>query len=217
MSIRILLADDHSIVRAGLRSLLDKEPDIEVVAEAENGRSTVRLAEELCPDVVIMDISMEDLNGIEATRQITSHSRQIKILALSMHRDEQFVAGMFAAGASGYLLKDCAVDELTQAIRAVVAHETYLSPAISSIIVKGYVSRLSKSDLSPSAALTTKEREILQLLTEGRTSKQIASRLNLSVRTVENHRQQIMKKLDIHSIAELTKYAIRKGLTSLES
>ena len=217
MTIRVLLAEDHSIVRAGLRSLLEKEPDIEVVAEAKDGRTTVRLSRELSPDVVIMDISMEDLNGVEATRQIRADSPQVAVLGLSMHSDEQFVVGMLSAGALGYLIKDCAVEELTQAIRTVVSQKTYLSPAISGILVKAYVSRLSTGDSSPSSILTTKEREVLQLLAEGKTSKQIASGLNLSVRTIENHRQQVMKKLDMHTIAELTKYAIRKGITSLES
>ncbi len=217
MSTRILLADDHSIVRAGLRSLLEKERDMQVVAEAEDGRSTVRLAQELSPDVVVMDISMEELNGIEATRQIVTSMPEAKIIALSMHSDEQFVAGMLTAGASGYLIKDCVVDELTQAIRTVVAHGIYLSPAISSVIVKGYLKRLLRGGKVPSSILTTKECQVLQLLAEGRTSKEIASRLNLGVRTVDNHRQQIMKKLDIHTVAGLTKYAIRQGLTSVGS
>jgi len=216
MNIRVLLAEDHSIVRAGLRSLLEKEPDIEVVAEADKGRTTVQLSRDLSPDVIIMDISMEDLNGVEATRQIMADSPHVAVLGLSMHSDEQFVAGMLAAGASGYLIKDCAVEELIQAIRTVVSQKTYLSSAISSIVVKAYVSRTSTGDSSSFSILTIKEREVLQLLAEGRTSKQIASGLNLSVRTIENHRQQVMKKLDIHTIADLTKYAIRKGITSLE-
>jgi len=217
MSIRILLADDHGIMRAGLRSLLDKEPDMEVVAEAENGRRTVQLARKLSPDVVVIDVTMPDLNGIEATRQILSEVSNVKVLALSMHSDEQFVVEMLTAGASGYLLKDCAVDELCTAIRAVVANQTFLSSEIANVVVKDYLRRLSINDFSPGSVLTSREREVLQLVAEGKTSKQIASLLHVSVKTVEAHRQQIMDKLGIRSVAELTKYAIRKGITSVET
>lgn len=217
MSIRILLADDHKIMRAGLRSLLENEPGMDVVDEAENGLRTVQLARELSPDVVVMDISMPGLNGIEATRKILSELPGVKVVALSMHLDEQFVAGMLAAGASGYLLKDCAAEELCNAIRAVVANQTYLSPGVASIVVKDYRSHLSTTDVSPSPILTAREREVLQLVAEGKTSKEIASLLNVAVKTVEAHRQQIMDKLDIRSVAELTKYAVRKGITSLET
>jgi two-component system, NarL family, response regulator NreC len=216
MSLRILLVDDHKILRAGLRALIEKEKDLEVVAETEDGHRAVELALDLSPDVIIMDISMSKLNGIDATRQITAACPDVKVLALSMHSDEHFVAGMLAAGASGYLLKDCAVEELSLAIRTAVGGNTYLSPPISKVVIKEYVSRLSKGALSPSSVLTTKEREILQLLAEGKTSKQIASSLNLSARTVEAHRREMMDKLDIHSVAELTKYAVRKGITDLE-
>ena len=216
MSTRILLIDDHKIMRAGLRALIEKEKGLEVVAEAEDGRRAVELARDLSPDVIIMDISMNKLNGIDATRQITAACPDVKVLALSMHSDEHFVAGMLAAGASGYLLKDCAVEELSLAIRTAVGGNTYLSPPISKMVMKEYVSRLTKGASSPSAVLTTKEREILQLLAEGKTSKEIASSLNLSARTVEAHRREMMDKLDIHSVAELTKYAVRKGITDLE-
>jgi len=215
MSIRVLLADDHRIVREGLRSLIDKEEDMEVVAEADNGRSAVELARDCCPDVVLMDISMCDLNGIDATRQITATSGNIKVLALSMHGDEQFVAEMLAAGAFGYLLKDCAVDELSHAIRAAVADQNYLSPSISRLLVQDYVGRLSRGDLSDASALDTREREIVQLLAEGKTSRQIASCLRMSVRTIEARRREVMAKLNVRSVAELTKYAVRKGLTEL--
>jgi len=215
MTIRVLLADDHRIMREGLRSLIDKEEDMEVVAEADNGRRAVELAREHCPDVIIMDISMRDLNGIDATRQITATSCSIKVLALSMHGDEQFVAQMLAAGASGYLLKDCAVDELSQAIRAVVSDQSYLCPSVSRILVQDHVGRLSGDGLSDASPLDTREREILQLLAEGKTSRQIASCLGVSVRTIETRRREIMDKLDVHSVAGLTKYAVRKGLTDL--
>ncbi len=217
MSTRILLADDHKITRQGLRSLLEKQKDIEVVAEAENGREAVRLAAELAPDVIIMDVTMPDLNGVEATRQILSQSSDIKIIALSMHSDALFVTEMLKSGASGYLLKDCAFEELTRAIRTVIDDKTYLSPAISGVVVEDYLHRLSKTDFSSSEVLTDREREVLQLMAEGSSTKQIALKLHISAKTVETHRRQIMAKLDIHTVAELTKYAIRKGLTSLDT
>ena len=217
MSIRILLADDHKITRQGLRSLLDKQSDMEVVAEAEEGRTAVRLVRELLPDVVIMDVSMPDLNGMEAARQITREFGNVKIVALSMHSDSLFVTEMLKSGALGYLLKDCAFEELARAIRTVVAGKTYLSPSISGVVVDDYLHRLSKADFSGLDVLTSREREVLQLLAEGKSTKQIALKLHISVKTVETHRRQIMNKLDIHTVAELTKYAIRKGLTSLET
>ncbi len=216
MSIRIILADDHKITRQGLRSLLDEQPDMEVVAEAEEGRTTLRLVRELSPDVVIMDVTMPDLNGIEATRQIVGEFDNVKIIALSMHSDTLFVTEMLKSGASGYLLKDCAFEELARAIRTVVAGKTYLSPAISGVVVDDYLHRLSKVDFSDSEVLTDREREVLQLIAEGKSTKRIALKLHISVKTVETHRRQIMNKLDIHTVAELTKYAVRKGLTSLE-
>ena len=216
MSIRILLADDHKITRQGLRSLLDKEFDMEVVAEAEQGRTAVRLVRELLPDVVIMDVSMPDLNGMEATRQIVGEFSGVKVVALSMHSDTLFVSEMLKSGASGYLLKDCAFEELARAIRTVVAGRTYLSPSVSGVVVDDYLHRLSKADFSGLEVLTDREREVLQLLAEGKSTKQIALKLHISVKTVETHRRQMMNKLDIHTVAELTKYAIRKGLTSLE-
>jgi len=216
MSIKILLADDHKITRQGLRSLLEKDDDMEVVAEAEEGRTAVQLARELLPDVVIMDVSMPDLNGMQATRQIVSESENVKIIALSMHSDTLFVSEMLKNGASGYLLKDCAFEELRRAIRTVVAGKTYLSPSISALVVEGYLQRLAKSDSSGLEMLTEREREVLQLLAEGKSTKEIALKLHISVKTVETHRRQIMNKLNIYTVAELTKYAIRKGLTSLE-
>lgn len=216
MSVRVILADDHRIMRQGLRALLESEHDIEVVDEADNGRRTVQLAREMRPDVIVMDLTMPDLNGIEATRQIVADDPGIKVLALSMHSDKRFVAGVLGAGASGYLLKDCALEELVRAIRVVVAGQVYLSPGIAGVMVEGYVREATADELPMFSALTPREREVLQLIAEGKTTKEIASVLTVSVKTVETHRQQIMNKLDIHSVAELTKYAIREGLTSLE-
>ncbi len=215
MSIKVILADDHKIMREGLRSLLEKEPDIEVVAEAENGRTAVQQVQELSPDIVIMDVSMQDLNGIEATRQIIARYPDVKVLALSMHSDKTYVAGILSAGASGYLLKDSAFDELAEAIRVVISGQFYLSSRVAASVTKDYVRHLSgTSDPSTHSNLTAREREVLQLLAEGKSKKQVALQLNMSVKTVETHRQKIMEKLDIYSIAELTKYAIREGLTS---
>jgi DNA-binding NarL/FixJ family response regulator len=214
--IKIILADDHQIVRHGLRSLLSSEPDMEVVGEADNGRAVVRLVQEKSPQVVIMDISMPDLNGIEATRQIVAESPGVKIIALSMHSDSLFVLNMFKAGASGYLLKDCALEELVKAVRTVLNRKIYLSPGISDIVIKDFVIGWSPPDSSAYSILTTREREVLQLMAEGRNTNQIAENLCVSVKTVEAHRKQLMNKLDLHSVAELTKYAIRQGLTSLD-
>jgi two-component system, NarL family, response regulator NreC len=214
--IKIVLADDHQIVRHGLRSLLSAEPDMEVVGEADNGRAVVKLVEEKSPQVVIMDISMPDLNGIEATRQILNDAPGTKVIALSMHSDSLFVLNMFKAGASGYLLKDCALEELVKAVRTVLNRKIYLSPGISDIVIKDFVIGWSPPNSSAYSILTTREREVLQLMAEGRNTNQIAESLCVSVKTVEAHRKQLMNKLDIHSVAELTKYAIRQGLTSLE-
>jgi two-component system response regulator NreC len=216
MKIRILLADDHKIVREGLRTLIEKQPGLEVVGEANSGRMALKLALELKPDVVIMDITMPDLNGIEATRQIHSEIPGVKVIALSMHSDKRLVAGILMAGASGYLLKeDCDSGELARAIRAVAINQTYLSPKIGEVVIKDYVRHLSMTASSPFSILTPREREVLQLLAEGKNAKEIASSLHVSVKTVETHRNKIMEKLDIRSIAELTKYAIRERLTPL--
>jgi DNA-binding NarL/FixJ family response regulator len=214
--IKIVLADDHQIVRHGLRSLLSVEPDMEVVGEANNGRAVVKLVREKSPQVVIMDITMPDLNGIEATRQILDEAPGIKVIALSMHSDSLFVLNMFKAGALGYLLKDCALEELVNAVRTVLKRKIYLSPGISDIVINEFVMGWCPKDSSAYSILTTREREVLQLLAEGRNTNQIAESLCVSVKTVEAHRKQVMNKLDIHSVAELTKYAIKQGLTSLE-
>ena len=216
MATRVLLADDHKIMRDGLHALLDAQPDIEVVAEAENGRKAVQLALEKKPDVIIMDISMPDLNGIEATRQIVSAMPDAKVIALSMHSDKRFVVGMFRVGASGYLLKDCASQELTHAISVVVDNQTYLSPEIAGVMIEDYMNRFPSNDSSVSSVLSAREREVLQLIAEGWPTRKIASHLYVSIKTVETHRRQIMKKLDIHSVADLTKYAIREGITSID-
>ena len=217
MSLRILLADDHRIMREGLRSLLEKQPDTEVIAEAENGRTTVQMSRRFKPDVVLMDIIMPDLNGIEATRQILAELPDIKVIALSMHSDKKFVVEMLGAGASGYLLKDTAFEELGKALHTVVNNRTYLSPKIAGLMAEDYSPSSATKDSLVSPVLTNREREVIQLLAEGKTTKQIASLLNVSVKTVETHRKKIMDKLGTNSVAELTKYAIREGLTSLDS
>lgn len=221
MKVRIMLADDHKIIRDGLKSMLAKEAGMDVVAEADDGRTAVRLACELKPDVVVMDVGMPELNGIEACRQILDRLPHVKVIALSMHSDRRFVAEMLKAGASGYLLKDCAFDELAVAIRSVMSGRPYLCPSVASMVVDDYVRHLSaprvpKSSQAAVDVLTAREREVLQLLAEGKSTKQIASTLHVSVKTIETHRHQIMEKLDLHSLAELTKYAVREGLTWLE-
>ena len=214
LSLKILVADDHKIVREGLCSLIEKEPGMEVVGEAENGQRALELVRELLPDVVVMDVAMADLNGIEATRQVIAQAPDTKVVALSMHSDRRFVAEMLRAGASGYLLKDCAFEELARAIRTVAEDQPYLNDSMARLIIKEYVEKLSANDSSAYSSLTSRERQVLQLLSEGNTTKEIACRLNISVKTVETHRRKMMDKLDIHSIAELTKYAVREGVTS---
>lgn len=216
MDIRIIIADDHKIVVDGLRTLLANQPGVQVVAQASNGRITVDLAKKLIPDIIIMDINMPDLNGIEATRQILAILPQTRIIALSMYSDTRMVGEMLKAGASGYLLKDCAFEELTKAVEMVMTSQTYLSPGITDIVIGDYVRHLTNTPSTVFSILTDREREVLQLLAEGKTTKQIATDLRISVKTVETHRQQIMERLNIHSVAELTKYAIREGITSLE-
>jgi DNA-binding NarL/FixJ family response regulator len=216
MNIRVILADDHQIVREGLRSILEKELRIQVVAQADNGRTTVQLVRELRPEIVIMDISMPDLNGIQATLQILQEVPSTKIIALSMHSDKKYVSEMLRAGASAYLLKDCAVDELERAIQAVIAGKVYVSPDVTGTMIEDYRRHVERQKPAETSNLTVKEREVLQLIAEGHSTKEIASRLGVSVQTIDTHRQHIMEKLDLHSVAELTKYAIREGLTSLE-
>jgi DNA-binding NarL/FixJ family response regulator len=215
MNIKVLLVDDHTIVRHGLRALLEKEADMEVVSEAGNGREAMLLAGELLPDVVVMDIAMPDMNGIDAARRIMADHPKINILALSMLGDKRFVFEMFSAGVKGYLLKDCAADELVRAIRAVHHGEMYLCPQIAGIVVKDFITLTPEASPEASPALTSREREVLQLIAEGKNAKEIAFILSLSSKTVDTFRQNIMKKLSLNTVAELTKYAIREGLTSL--
>ncbi len=215
-TIRILLADDHKIIRDGLKTLIEKETGMEVAAEAENGRKTVRLVQKLRPNVVIMDVTMPDMNGIEATRKIMEEVPGVRIIGLSMHSDRRYILGMLEAGACGYLLKDCAFDELAMAIRNVAAGNTYLSPRIAEVVVKGYLDKTPGPLAGLGSALTPREREVLQLLAEGMAAKEIAAHLNVSVKTVETHRRNMMEKLSMRSIADLTKYAVREGLVSIE-
>ena len=216
MNIGILIAEDHTIVREGLRSLIEKQPDMEIVCEAEDGRTAVERVREFLPDVVIMDITMPNLNGVEATRQIINEFPQIKVIALSIHSNRRFVADMLGAGATGYVLKECLFDELVQAIKAVAAGESYLSSRITGVVIEHYVKGIAAISDSPLSSLTSREREVLQLIAEGNTTKKIALDLHVSTKTIEANRRQIMEKLDVHSIAELTKYAVREGLTPLE-
>ena len=215
--ISIILVDDHAIMRDGLRHLLAEESDIEVVGEANNGREAVKLAIEKKPDIVIMDVAMQDMNGIEATRQIKSENPDIKVIALSMHSERQIVVGIFRAGASGYLLKESSSLELVEAIRTIHLGRKYLSQKISDIVLQE-ISDIKKDTGEIGVdVLTNRECEILQLISEGNSTKKIADILFISPKTVESHRANIMDKLNIHNIPELTKYAIRAGLTSLEN
>ena len=215
MKNRILLVDDHKIIRQGLRTLIEKQPDLEVIAEAEDGRTAVHLTKELLPNVVIMDVTLPEMNGIEATYRITKACPGIKIIALSMHSDKHFVAEMFRAGASGYLPKDCAFEELIQAINTVLSNRSYISPHLGGAMVKEYGCSPEKVGLSVFTHLTSREREVLQLMAEGKSTKQIACILKISIKTIETHRQHIMLKLNLRCIADLVKYAIREGLASL--
>ena len=214
--IRIMLADDHEIVRQGFRALVDKQPDMEVVAEAADGRTIVDLAVQQAPDVVVIDIGLPQLNGIDAARQILEQRPRIRVIALSVHQEARYVTEMLKAGASGYLVKTCAFDELIQAIHAVVAGEKYLSSKIAGSVVDKLIQPDSPGEPAPAAALSAREREVLQLVVEGKSSKEIAHALDVTTRTVDLHRQNIMKKLELYSVAELTKYAIREGITSLD-
>ena len=216
MCIKILLVDDHRVIREGLRSLIDKQPNMEVVGEAGDGRPAVRLALELTPHGVIMDVTMPVLNGIDATRQIVNERPEIKVLGLSIHSNKQFISYMLKAGASGYLLKNCAFEELVEAIQAVMSDHSYLSSDITNIVVDDYVNHLSDKRSSLCSALSGREREVLQLIAEGLSTKEVANSLNVSGKTVATHREHIMRKLNIHNVVELAKYAVREGLTSFD-
>jgi len=215
MAVNIILADDHTLFRQGLVSILNDELGFLVVAEADNGREVVKLARKLEADVIVMDISMPELNGIEAARQVIHENPRTKIVALSMHSDRHFVTGMLKAGAKGYLLKDCAGDELIRAVNEVLAGRYYISEGISTTVFDDYIVKLIGEE-TESSDLTGREKEVLQLIAEGKATQEIADTLYISVKTVEAHRVKIKTKLKLNSIPELTKYAIREGLTSLE-
>jgi len=215
MKLNVLIADDHRIFRQGLRSLLEKEHDLNVAAEADNGREAVDALESTPIDIAIMDIAMPGLNGIEATRKMLSMKPGLRVIGLSMHTDRRFVAEILKAGASGFVSKDSAFEELVAAIRTVLSGKVYLSPVAAGVVVNDYIHRGESSGANVFSTLTAREREVLQLIAEGRSTKQVALDLHVSVKTVETHRRQIMEKLEIYSVAELTKYAVREGLTTL--
>lgn len=214
--VKVLLAEDHGLVRAGIRSLLQKLPWLEVVGEASNGREALALIRSHHPDVVLMDIAMPELNGLEAAARIRKEHPNTRIIILSMHASEEYVLQALRAGANGYLLKDASTAELELAIQAVVKGENYLSPAVSKHVVSGYVRRVGGEPGSSTEPLTPRQREILQLIAEGNSTKQIASKLNISIKTVETHRTQLMDRLKIHDIPGLVRYAIRIGLVNSE-
>jgi len=213
MSIRILLADDHSVMRTGLRLVLERQPDFEVIAEASDGREAVGMAQQNRPAVVVMDVTMPNLNGIEAARQICAAMPDTGVVMLSMHSDEAYVLRALKAGARGYLLKESAESDLISAVRAVQAGKAFFSPAVSRMLVEDYVRQLQDREIEDSyELLTTREREILQLIAEGKSNKEIAAILILSLYTVETHRGNLMEKLGLHTVPELILYAVRKGV-----
>jgi len=216
LRIRVLLADDHRLFRDGLRTLLEQEPDLEVVGVAADGQSVLTQIGSCRPNVVLMDVSMPGLNGLEATRHLRADHPDVAVLMLSMHADHRFVVEALRAGALGYVPKDCEISELSAAIRAVFRRQFYLSPLLAGRIVRDYLALMGDRADSAFSVLSAREREVLQMLAEGRSAKDVAGTLSVSIKTVETHRKNIMDKLDIHSVAELTKYAIREGITRLE-
>ena len=206
--LRILLADDHGVVRQGFRRILEAQPDMEIVGEAGNGREAVELAAQLTPDLIVMDVAMPELNGIEATRRLKEESPRTRVLALSMHKDAVYVREILRAGAHGYLLKDAIDADLVAAVRAVANGEGYLSPGVANAVLTDYRQHVT----DPIDLLSSREREVLQLIAEGKTNKEIATLLRLSVYTVDAHRGRIMEKLNLHSTGELVRFALRKGL-----
>ena len=214
--VRVVIADDHGIVRQGIRSLLLHEFGMEVVGEAADGLEAIRLARELQPDLIIMDINMPGMNGIEATRTICHEMPEVKILALSMYADKRYVMEMLSLGVSGYLLKDCAIKELATAMDKILHHKTYISPDVGAEVIMNCLEQLGMKESSSFSPLSPRERQVLKLIADGRHNKEISDYLNMSTKTVEGHRQNIMQKLNLHTVAELTKYAIREGLTTPE-
>jgi len=215
MTIRVLLADDHKLMRRALGKQLDRQEGILVIGEADDGREAVRLAIEQRPDIVIMDISMPGLNGVDAARQIVTKAPNVRVLALSAHVDQQHVSAMLDAGARGYLAKDCETTDLVQALERLAEGKVYLGAGVADVVVDDYVKRLDDG-ARPAQTLTSREREVLQLMAEGKSTKEIAGLLDLSSKTVDTHRANIMSKLGLYSVAALTKYAIREGLTSID-
>jgi DNA-binding NarL/FixJ family response regulator len=220
--IKVILVDDHSLVRAGIRSLIQNISGVEVIAEANNGRDAIRLIDELIPDLVLLDIAMPELNGLEVISRISKDNTETKIIILSMHTNEEYVVQALKAGAAGYLLKDSAPNELEIAVNAVMKGETYLSPAISKHVVDNYLRRISdvsaEKERGPDIfkQLTSRQREILQLIAEGNSTKEIANKLNVSIKTVETHRMQLMDRIGIHDVAGLVRYAIRMGIITVK-
>ncbi len=214
--VKLLVADDHKIFRQGIKKLLEEEPDLQVVGEAADGREAVKKATELKPDVILMDIAMANLNGLEATKQIKKVLPDVKVIMLTMHKNEEYVLQSFQAGASGYILKEGAVEELVSAIRSIHQDKSVLSPSISKTLIDAYLRKMETGKTeTPFDLLTDREREVLQLIAEGYTNREVAKSLFISVKTVEAHRAHIMQKLNIHEIAKLVKYAIQKGLVDL--
>jgi|CZKP01.1.fsa_nt_gi DNA-binding NarL/FixJ family response regulator len=220
--IKVILVDDHSLVRAGIRSLIQNISGVEVIAEANNGRDAIRLIDELVPDLVLLDIAMPELNGLEVISRISKDNTVTKIIILSMHTNEEYVVQALKSGAAGYLLKDSAPNELEIAVNAVMRGETYLSPAISKHVVDNYLRRISdvsaEKEKGPDIfkQLTSRQREILQLIAEGNSTKEIANKLNVSIKTVETHRMQLMDRIGIHDVAGLVRYAIRMGIITVK-
>ena len=216
MTIKVLIADNHGILRQGIQAMIEKHSEMEVVGQADNGLAAVEFARQLKPDVVLMDVTMPMLNGIEATRRIKSELPDVKVLALSVHAKREFVLDMVRAGASGYLLKECVFDDLAHAIKVIVAGQSYLSPQIASVVLDNIAGGgISSGMHSNGEILTSREKQVLQLLTEGKPAREIASQLGLSIKTIEANRRQIMEKTDVDNLADLTKYAIRQGLTTV--
>ncbi|MCD4803360.1 MAG: response regulator transcription factor [Anaerolineales bacterium] len=215
-TIRVVLAEDHTIVRQGLRSILEQQPGIEVIAEAENGREAVQIAEQLKPDLVLMDFSMPELNGLEATRQIKQRVPEVKVLILTRHANQEYVKSILGAGASGYLIKKSAADELVLAIQSVYKGNSFLDPSISKMVIEGYLHQAEGETQDQGLKITPRQREVLQLIAEGHPNREIASILHISVKTVDNHRANLMGKLGLSSTADLIQYAIRQGIISLD-